>query len=144
MLVNNWTGHIFAKLRAVFPRMFLWLMFPPALINTWTNESFSFLVKKKNVKSGLLVHQNCPPEGISSAGNSDIHHLYSILSFPTNTYRRTCYYLSSLELIISKTKFCDTEIEIFLRRNSLNPNPPKIGKSLETEKFRNRNVNLCF
>ena len=58
-----------------------------------------------------------------------------------------------------ETKFSETETETFFRdqifskpkprlffRNQIfrNRNPQRFGKSFETEKFRNRNVNLCL
>ena len=63
--------------------------------------------------------------------------------------------------LFSETKFSETETETFFRdqifskpkprlffRNQIfrnrNRNPQRFGKSFETEKFRNRNVNLCL
>ena len=65
----------------------------------------------------------------------------------------SCY----LDFFFSETKFSETETETFFRdqifskpkpilffRNQIfrNRNPQRFGKSFETEKFRNRNVNL--
>ena len=65
----------------------------------------------------------------------------------------SCY----LDFFFSETKFSETESETFFRdqifskpkprlffRNQIfrNRNPQRFGKSFETEKFRNRNVNL--
>ena len=69
----------------------------------------------------------------------------------------SCY----LDFFFSETKFSETETETFFRdqffskpkprlffRNQIfrnrNRNPQRFGKSFETEKFRNRNVNLWW
>ena len=77
------------------------------------------------------------------------------LFFGTKFSETENFFQNRNRAFFSETKFSETEtffsrlifpkLRLFFRVQILrnrNPNPSKIGKSFETEKFRNRNVNL--